>query len=148
MIFAGALLFFELLFFFLQMFAISAAAPHTLYTSAVGYLILISRCVLGVLFALLGAQSTFSETGGEKRLFYMIFTAFFVVWFFALPVLNILFSGRELWHRMEAVMPIYVTGVWIGYAAFVVMMWPSRAARFFEVAAPDGMFEKKRILKI
>lgn len=80
------------------------------------------------------------ETQYDKRLFYIIFGIGYGMWFVLPAMLNFISMGIAEWYRPKVVDAFQLTVTFIGMLALVVLLWPSRAEKFFRVITPDLLY--------
>jgi len=79
-------------------------------------------------------RSTISfEVLPDKRRFYTIFGFCFTVWFLLLPAIVGFALLLEPWYRFRTVRGLTLCADALAYMAFTVLLWPSRAALYFNI---------------
>jgi hypothetical protein len=115
------------------------ASTLYLYDSFPGYAIALCNMACGGLFLHWLRDSYASEQNEAKKHFYYRLGLGYAWWFFSLFVVILISSRLNSWQRECA-----VTGMQLGvdlaaFAAMVFLLWPSRAAEYFSVAATPNV---------
>lgn len=137
---------------YLLIFIISAStglsAASTQFVYAKGALlffvvIYILLCWIGVwaYFAFSLFRTWREEALYDKRLFYLIFGIGYSAWFVLPALLNFISMGVAEWYRPRVVDAFQLTSTFIGVAALVVLLWPSRVEKYFRINAASSEAE-------
>jgi len=85
------------------------------------------------------------ESLPEKRKFYSIFGICYTFWFILLPAIILLALALEPWFRFRTVRGLTLCADAIGIVAFIALLWPSRAARYFNIKpTPQLLSQQER----
>jgi len=103
------------------------------YDSYPGLIVILLRIGLTGWF-LWCLRSTISfEALPDKRKFYTIFGFCFTVWFLLIPAIVGFALLLEPWYRFRTVRGMTLCADVLAYIAFTVLLWPSRAATYFNI---------------
>jgi hypothetical protein len=123
--------------FCVQMFALDPATTLFVYASVPGWILNGVRFLVLVYFVW-ALQGTFvADPDRSKKLFYLVFGGVFGLWFLSLPILTLLSLAFAPWDEQKIVVSIYLVIEFAAFVTMVVLLLPSRAAKYFSVAVPD-----------
>ena len=96
----------------------------------------IAICWLGVwgYFAYSLYRTWREEAQFDKRLFYLVFGIGYTAWFVLPALLNFISMGIAEWYRPRVVDAFQLTSTFIGAAALVVLLWPTRMEKYFRIS--------------
>lgn len=113
------------------------ASTLYLYESVPGVLIVLLDSVCGVWFARCIYNSREEEKDEDKREFYRRIGIGYTVWFMTLPALVLMAFQMDPWVREYTVTAIALTVSTVAYFTMAVLLWPSRADKYFRLTTPD-----------
>lgn len=125
-----------IILFFWQLFGLNPATELTLYQSVPGGFLLFVRCVTAVYFGWC-LFSTLKEAPAEKKKFFYVFGTCYGVWFLNLPIIAAIMTAVPPWKRDEVSVVVNLTITLLAQGGLVFLLWPSRAAKYFAISAPD-----------
>jgi len=125
-----------IILFFWQQFGLNPATTTDLYASVPGGILLATRCVTAGYFGFCVFKTLKAATDDKKTFFY-IFGACYLVWFISLPIVAAIMTAVAFWYRdgPSNLVDLIITFLAQGGLAF--LLWPSRAAKYFTISAPD-----------
>lgn len=122
---------------FVQSFGLDPATTIFVYASIPGWILNGVRvCILAYfLWALRGTYH--DDPDRSKKVFYLVFGVMFALWFVSLPILTMGSMLMGVWYRLKLVESISLCVEFIAYLLMVSLLWPTRVAKYFQVAVPD-----------
>jgi len=103
------------------------------YDSIPGLIVILLRVGVTAWFLWCLRNTIGFEALPDKRKFYTIFGFCFTVWFLLLPGIVAFALALEPWYRFRTVRGMTLCADALAYIAFIVLLWPSRAATFFNI---------------
>lgn len=149
-IFAAYVLFYLILFICANATGSNAASTQLVYTSGtlLGFVIVyILLCWFGIYaYFAYSLYLTFrDETQFEKKLFYLIFGIGYSFWYVLPSFLNLISIAVAEWYRPRLVDAFQLTVSFIGMAAMVVLLWPTRVEKFFRIISSEVLSDTETI---
>eukprot|EP01116_Phalansterium_solitarium_P011476 TRINITY_DN27167_c0_g1_i1.p1 TRINITY_DN27167_c0_g1~~TRINITY_DN27167_c0_g1_i1.p1 ORF type:complete len:420 (-),score=67.38 TRINITY_DN27167_c0_g1_i1:290-1549(-) len=108
-----------------------------MYDSIPGIIVVCLRVLAMLWFLWSIRQSHLEESHPNKRRFYIIFGATYLVWFLMLPLVCALAAAMPPWERYKVVQSLYVTTNAAAIFVLQWLLWPSRAAEYFQISRSD-----------
>jgi len=103
------------------------------YDSIPGLIVILLRIAVTAWFLWCLRSTIGFEALPDKRKFYVIFGFCFTVWFLLLPGIVAFSLVLDPWYRFRTVRGLTLSADALAYLAFIVLLWPSRAASFFNI---------------